>query len=227
MSRALTLVLFLFAASANAAIVTINGDNVSFTYDDSSLYGEATVFGNTIFFQPTTFKAESLNGAGLVTTSESLDITIEALAPPLVMSGYQLAENGDYKIDGAGASVSSVGEITVDSQTSAFSDSVSFGAGALTTQGALTAWSAATSLSLGATAGWDTDTKVIMTLSNTLSADSQNIGVGETAFIEKKFEGSAVGITINMTPSVVPVPGAVWLFGSALGLLGWVKRKRR
>ena len=42
----------------------------------------------------------------------------------------------------------------------------------MTTQGALTAWSAGTSLSLGDTAGWDTDTKVIMTLSNTLSAES-------------------------------------------------------
>ncbi|UCG74425.1 MAG: PEP-CTERM sorting domain-containing protein [Chromatiales bacterium] len=24
---------------------------------------------------------------------------------------------------------------------------------------------------------------------------------------------------------VVPVPGAVWLFGFALGLLGWLRRK--
>jgi len=27
------------------------------------------------------------------------------------------------------------------------------------------------------------------------------------------------------TPTVVPVPTAVWLFGSALGLLGWIRRK--
>ncbi len=27
-------------------------------------------------------------------------------------------------------------------------------------------------------------------------------------------------------PSVVPVPAAVWLFGSALGLLGWVRRRQ-
>jgi hypothetical protein len=26
--------------------------------------------------------------------------------------------------------------------------------------------------------------------------------------------------------SVVPVPGAVWLFGSAIGVLGWARRRR-
>ncbi|MAF82650.1 MAG: hypothetical protein CL797_00925 [Chromatiales bacterium] len=29
----------------------------------------------------------------------------------------------------------------------------------------------------------------------------------------------------NMTLSAVPVPAAVWLFGSALGLLGWMRRR--
>jgi len=27
-------------------------------------------------------------------------------------------------------------------------------------------------------------------------------------------------------PAVIPIPAAVWLFGSGLGLLGWMKRKR-
>ena len=30
----------------------------------------------------------------------------------------------------------------------------------------------------------------------------------------------------NVSIAVVPVPAAVWLFGSALGLLGWVRRRR-
>ncbi len=30
---------------------------------------------------------------------------------------------------------------------------------------------------------------------------------------------------VNFTTAVVPVPAAVWLFGSALGLLGWVRRR--
>jgi hypothetical protein len=32
--------------------------------------------------------------------------------------------------------------------------------------------------------------------------------------------------TIGLGIAVVPVPAAVWLFGSALGLLGWVRRRR-
>ena len=39
---------------------TLVGDNVIFTYDDSTLYGEASVVGDTIFFQPVDFIAESL-----------------------------------------------------------------------------------------------------------------------------------------------------------------------
>ena len=34
----------------------------------------------------------------------------------------------------------------------------------------------------------------------------------------------AADSTFNLV-SVVPVPGAVWLFGSAIGLLGWARRK--
>jgi hypothetical protein len=30
----------------------------------------------------------------------------------------------------------------------------------------------------------------------------------------------------SIVPAVIPVPAAVWLFGSALGLLGWMRRKK-
>jgi hypothetical protein len=33
------------------------------------------------------------------------------------------------------------------------------------------------------------------------------------------------GQNLTMVAQIVPVPAAVWLFGSALGLLGWVRRR--
>ncbi|GMW06604.1 MAG: hypothetical protein AMXMBFR8_14010 [Nevskiales bacterium] len=47
-----------------------------------------------------------------------------------------------------------------------------------------------------------------------------NFYIGFTSNNLPTFSG-AVGIDVN----VVPVPAAVWLFGSAVGLLGWVRRR--
>jgi hypothetical protein len=44
---------------------------------------------------------------------------------------------------------------------------------------------------------------------------AKTTGTDDLAFIQKK-------LTIG---AIVPVPPAIWLFGSALGLLGWVRRK--
>jgi hypothetical protein len=37
--------------------------------------------------------------------------------------------------------------------------------------------------------------------------------------------GSAQGGGFTISGTLVPIPAAVWLFGSALGLLGWVRRR--
>ena len=37
---------------------------------------------------------------------------------------------------------------------------------------------------------------------------------------------SWAGDSITLNATAVPVPAAVWLFGSALGMLGWMRRKR-
>lgn len=201
---------------ASAAIVSVLGDNVRFTYDDSTLYGSATVVGDSIFFLPTSFRAESLSGAGLVTVSEMLNIRIEVLTPGYWLEELQLAEQGDYFLDGAGTSVSVTGDFMVSSNTSAYSASDSFSAGTLTVPNSLTNWSAGASVMLGDTPGWGGDTDVDVDIENYLSATT---GAGDTqAFVQKK--GSGVGLMVT----VVPVPAAVWLFVSALGLLGFTRR---
>ena len=66
-------------------------------------------------------------------------------------------------------------------------------------------------------------------------------GIGGTARAAATFDGTSLVIfnegysapgpgtdymnTFTLTSTVVPVPAAVWLFGSALGLLGWGRRK--
>ncbi len=55
--------------------------------------------------------------------------------------------------------------------------------------------------------------------------------IGDTLIMENAlWNGSAgtaatAGIQMTFEVSAVPVPAAVWLFGSALGLLGWVRRR--
>ncbi len=39
------------------------------------------------------------------------------------------------------------------------------------------------------------------------------------------FCGSIQAANLNITGSVVPIPAAAWLFGSALGLLGWIRKR--
>jgi hypothetical protein len=231
---------FLLSIGALAALLlmhgaqaaTIDGADVRFTYDDTTLFGVASVNGNSIFFQPTNFKVQSTDGSpATVLLPETLNVTVEVLetSPGYVLEEFQMFEQGDYKVKGDDAWVQADGQFRVTSDSnSKFCPSGFFGlcedkeffdTGQLTTTGGtLTDWSTGASIDLADTTGWGTDTKVTVTLENLLTAQTANSL--ELAFIEKKFEG--VGIIVNPT---VPIPGAVWLFGSAIGLLGWMRRR--
>lgn len=217
---------FLASTAANAAIVTQFGTDVSFTYDDATLFGTGNVVGNSIAFLPTNFKAESLDGAGTDTTAETLNVTIMATNPAFVLDTFQLAEFGDYRLKGT--------PLTTDVDASAFFNIVSqtttcgvfacssnaiFTAGALAdTGGALTNWSLGGVIDLDGTAGWGADTKVTVQVQDNLLAKTTLFG--EIASIQKKQGG--VGIIVN----AVPVPSAVWLLASGLlGLIGISRRR--
>ena len=214
----------LFSGSASAATVTLYGDDVSFSFDDSSLYGAGTVVGNSLFFLPTDFTAESLNGEGVVSANETLIIDVTVTTEGFDITTLAMVEQGDYILDGADASVSAAGQLLAISNTTncgivfSCTDSSIFNVDPFAeTGGALSSWSGGTSLNLADTAGWGSDTSLQISFQNDLTATTLN--EGEQAMIQKK--SGAIGLVVN----AVPVPAAVWLFMS--GLLGLVAMARR
>ncbi len=219
----------LLTATSNAAAVTLYGADVSFTIKDSdylsSYFGPANVVGNSIFFQPTDFKAESLNGAGAATLDQTLIIKVQATTVGYDMTSFLLAEQGNYQLTGTSSSVIASGSLDVVSQTTTCGvltcrdGNNIFNTTGLDTVGSLTEWGGVTSVNLADTIGWGSDTYVSLSLTNLLTANAPE--AGDSAMIQKTF--GAVGITINP----VPVPAALWLFGSGLiGIAAFAKRKK-
>lgn len=215
--------LILSSSLSHAAIVTVNGTDVSFKYDDATQFGTATIVGNSIFFFNPNFLAQSLNTDGPVIDSDFVNIEIDVLSgSSFTMDNFQLFELGDYELNGSSASVSADAQLSVTSLTGAcpFPCTMApiFSAGPLTTQGALTEWTINGVADLDNNANWGSDTKVNLKIQNNLNASSTEFG--DSAFIVKKV--GALGVTV----SAVPVPAAAWLFGSAmLGLVALKKRK--
>lgn len=210
-----------FAASAQAALV--EGADVWFDYDDTTQFGVGTVIGNAIYFAPTDFSAQSTNGSpGGVINTETLNIRVYVKeGSDFVIDGGHLVENGDYFLQGGGSSVTAGGRFWARSNTNGLSTEEFFSAGTLDTQNAFTPWSAEATLDFDDVAGWGEDTDVLFQLQNNLIANTAENG--ELALIQKK-DGS---IGIEVMPEI-PLPGTVWLFGSALlGLAGFRSQKSK
>ena len=105
-----------------AAIVSVEGDNYIFTYDNSTLFGNANVINDSIFFLPTDFSAVSLNQQGAVLITDIIDIEVEVKpGSSKLIDGFSLFEQGDYRLHGTGSSV----DVTTNVEVTSFA-SVSY-----------------------------------------------------------------------------------------------------
>jgi len=207
---------------AAAAPYTLHADTVDFTYDDSmlGLFSPASIAGNTLYFLPTGFDAQSLNGAGFALANETINVQIT------VHDGYEfsdlsLLERGDYLLLGTGGMVDVGGQIRAFDVSNPF-DEITAGiatTSVLTTVGMPTRnWTATASADVS---GLNART-INVTIENLLLASTAT--PGSLAFIEKKFAGLSIETT-----AVTAVPEAeTWaMMLAGLGLVGWSAMRRR
>lgn len=233
-------------APAQAALVTLVGDNFDVTYDDTLLgrYGAPTLAGNTLFFTINNFRAESLNGQGLRTASTSVSGSGSSVSGLVLTAkngfrfgAFDLAAFGDYLLSGVGSTVTAGGLLTVVNATGQNP--------ALAAQTATARVLLPTTLlnvNNGTLQGWVGTARIDATTAplslsgvNVLASDPDAVGViiasqltalttpgtgPRRAFIEEKFSG------LQMTVTPVPVPPAAAIMALGLASL-WALRRRR
>jgi hypothetical protein len=223
--------LALASSGASAAIVTLEGATVTYSYDDTAflnpLFGSfkiATDQGlltDTLTYDPTTFVAEKDSKGIDLTTATTPVFTVKAKAG-YALTELDLFEQGDYlRVEDAANNtvVSVAGQFIVNDVPQS-----------ITSTEALDGAILVSDLQNGgtlATSPWTVENYAYLDFTESATVKVQNILFAmvttdsglNSAFIEKKL----VNITAWTTP--VPVPGAFWLFGSALtGVL--VSRRR-
>lgn len=220
---------------AQAVTQTYCGPNLCYQYDDAqaaaALYGLPSFSGDDAYFTPTVFEARSVDGVGIhtATNTDFVDGTwvfskIWTLNPANEIGTIFAYEEGDYEVNYAGGEVhgdlylSALGLNAIEA-TIIDTDSVDFygpAAGLWDMIAVLTPQATFTQLA----------NNMSLTIQNQLSAYTANTTVGsELAYIEKKLILQINTLLPSEPPVVIPVPAAAWLFGSGLGILGWLRRR--
>lgn len=227
-------VLFAAAGTSHAAFQTIPGTNFDLLYDDAlypggvmGLFGVPTLSGNNVIFTPIGFDAQSVDGAGTVITNQTINFRLQA-KNDFAFTEMVLFERGDYKLDGAGSSVDIDGQITVFDVNDpldpflAVPEFLSTSSDLTINDNQLHPWLASATTNSGAWTTNGPNLLVNVTFENILTAYTNTpLPDGSTAFVEKKFAGGSVVLT------VVPEPMAMWLVGTGLlGVIGFARRRR-
>jgi hypothetical protein len=213
--------------SANSAVVTVEGNNLTFTYDDSTLFGSANIVGDSIFFLPNNFSAQSVNNQGSTISSDIVDVQIRVKDETIhLMDRFILYESGDYKISDTTASVDVSAQFMVTSfvktcdnhgifvcnQSEIFGSTESF-----IDDNQLRDWSLTGFIDLDTLTLWGDDSYVNVRIQNNLYATS--LEEGDIAQIQKKF--GVIGVQVELQP--VPLPAGIYLFLSGLVGLGLMR----
>jgi hypothetical protein len=210
------------SGAAFAASVTLAGSTVDFSFDDAllGLFGQANVAGDTLYFTPTNFTAESMNGAGFDLNKQTVNVKVLA-HEGWDFSSLALNERGDYLRVGQAAKVVVSGQIrvfdTLNPQTEMTSSILPSGAFQQTDDFITRDWNANAAASL---ASISSASMINVTLQDILVAQSP-MGTDTLAFIEKKY----AGLSVITTP--VPEADTYAMMLAGLGLVGFAAARRR
>ncbi len=223
-------VVLLFSNMASAALITLSGadfgSDFDLTYDDTqlSLFGVPQISNNTIFFAPSEFSAQSLDG---LSAAEIISEIVLTLVPhnDLMFDSFSLVERGDYLLSGAGASVDVFGTMRVNN----VEDPAEVTTSQIVANTALNSpgfhnWEASAFIDTTTSGDWKSsvDAAVELAIENVLIASTQQMG--ELAFIEKKFIGSPVALKIG-TVSIAEPATLGLLFVSSIMTVLLIRRR--
>ena len=211
-----------FSGAAFAASVTLTGSTVDFTFDDAlmGLFGQPTLSGDTLSFTPVDFNATSTNGEGFKLTDNTINIEMTA-HNGYSFSSVDLAERGDYMLQGGGSTANVAGQVRVFDVSDPMKDTTtSIAPSAALDQTGLSThpWTAANSTDLS---GWTGTKSVNVSFQNLLVASTN--GSSSLAFVDKKY-GGLTATTAAVTP--VPEAQASAMMLAGLGLIAWQIRRR-
>lgn len=208
--------------AAHSAIVHVgSGNTVDFYYNDADpgtlAYGSLQVSGDTIYATPTTFEASALNGDGTDLFSNTGYVIVVA-KEGFSFAGVDILEGGTYSTSGNGSVNVQSSLRVMDSDNIFTQETGSLAISDLSLAG-VNSWQGNLSYDM-TLAMWDNTNSIHLTLTNLLYATSPD--TESTAFINKTLAGASIGMSIT----TIPLPAAVWLFGSGLiGLLALARRK--
>jgi hypothetical protein len=212
--------LLAFAHASSAALITLNANGFSVSYDDAqeAQYGQGFLSGSldTIYFQPSTFSA--LSGGSPASTSAPLQLTF-TLDPGYAFAGFHFTERGDYFLLGGGAVGVDASLQAVNADTAA---SVVLGlapGGPLDLTGGSAPWAATGSIA----SGLGVLQTLQITLDNELLASAP---AGDLSFIQKTYVGFQ--LLTRAEPVSVPEPSswALLIAGMLAALLAGRRQLR-